>query len=592
MKRFCTQCGKEAKQDHKVCIHCGTPLQANHDQVKEEKSETKQNKVTKQPMTKKQKLIWKVIAGVIVFIIGFSMWANSYQSPESVQKRFEKAVENKDSKKLSRLMIHGDGSSISQHEAEAFINLMDQKGANLAFELAHVVQKGKFLGIYDAHKMEAVDQLANGYFIDGLSYTFNGEEVDEYERNEDSITFGPLAPGIYEVQAQFDGEYGDITIEDSVILNSYMYHDYTWMDIEIPISDVVFFVENYELLDVSTAYVQIDDQKFSISDEGTTDAIGPMNLDGSQQVTVVVDMPWGEVESEPFEVDDSYMSIYADLVSPDQFEGALTVIEDFGEQYVQSMAENSTKPFTTVSTDVKEYMTSRFDDYYSYSGKLETIGIDKRSLFVESDDNEPVVYLPVQYIVQDDYHDLTETPNLTENYLTWRMGLTFDPDDEEWLITTIEESGMWGGFEATDEWKGSGEMYGPSEEAIEKAEEQALENNLEAFIKDYTQASVDAINYRDFDLVSNFISEDGPRRKEARDYIDYLDSKDIYESWYGSELEKVKNVDDNTWEVTVIEEFEINKPDSSDVKKFRTVLIIKQIDDHFYVDELTETNEI
>src|SRR5690625_356757 len=109
---------------------------------------------------------------------------------------------------------------------------------------------------------------------------------------------------------------------------------------------------------------------------------------------------------------------------------------------------------------------------------------------------------------------------------------------------------------------------------------------------DYTSASIEAINYRDFDLVSTYIEKDGPRYKEADDYIDYLDSKDIYEEWYGSELEKVEKEDDDIWKVTVIEEFEIIKPDSSDIKKFRTILIIKQIDNEFYVNKLTETNEI
>src|SRR5690625_1905430 len=26
MRRFCIECGKEAAQDHNICIHCGTPL--------------------------------------------------------------------------------------------------------------------------------------------------------------------------------------------------------------------------------------------------------------------------------------------------------------------------------------------------------------------------------------------------------------------------------------------------------------------------------------------------------------------------------------------------------------------------------------
>lgn len=614
MKRFCKECGQEAQATYNVCIYCGTPLQANDEkkivespapvvdktvqnsrkteQKQVEQKQTEQQHAPKKPMTFKQKLLLKVVAGVVVFLIGFSMWANSYQSSESVYKRFEAAVDKKDSKKLSKIMIHSDGSSIGEHEAQAFLALVEHQGKGSTLQLTTVVPSGQFLGIYDAHKIEAIDQLAYGYDIEGLSYTFNGADIDEFEHDEESVTFGPLAPGIYDVEVQFEGEYGDLTIEDTVTLDSYMFQEYTWMDIEIPIADVVFYVENYEGIDHSTTYVQVGGEKIPISDDGATDDIGPMVLDGSQQATVLVTMPWGDVESEPFDIDDSHMSIYARFVSSEQFEGALTVIEDFGEQYVQAIAEHSTKPLTDVSTSVKEYVTSRFDDYYSYSGKLETIAIDERSLFVDVDTEKPRMFLPVQYVLQDAHHDLSDSPQLSENVLTWHIGLSFNSEDKSWLIDAIDEAGWVNDFDATEEWNGSGKLYEPSEEAIAKAEDATFESELEEFINMYTDASVAAINYRDFDLVSDYITKDGPRRDEARDYIDYLDSKDIYESWLGSELENVEEVNDDTWKVTVIEEFEIRRPDSSDVKKFRTKLIIKRIDDELYVNELTETNPI
>lgn len=593
MNRFCQECGKKVDPDHKVCIHCGTPLLEDKQVVQDEKQETAQKRVVKKPMSKKQKRMWQIIAGFVVIIIGFSMWANSYHSPEAVQKRFDKAIVAEDTGKLKKVLIHSDATSISESEAKAFLALVKEQGPSISSGVTEVTYAGKFLGIFDKFKIESVDQFVTyDEYLEGLTFTFNGKEVDEVERDGEYVLFGPLAPGIYDVEAIFESEYGDATVEDSITLDSYYPDEYVWLNMEIPIGNVVFYVENYSELDLKDSYVKLADEKLSISEEGETKAIGPILIDGSQKVEVVAAMPWDEVTSDSIAVENSYMNIYADLVSAEDYEKILDVLDQFGEEYVEAMAKKSTKPFSSVSAEGKKLLKNYLSDYYEYTGQYDLLEVDKSSMFIEKDEEDIEVNIQAAYSVQEDFHDIADGPDLYEETYTWTIGLNYHEKDEKWLISAINNAGIWGGIEVTDERKGPGKLYGPNKEAVSKAKDNEFDSELEQFVFDYTSASVEAINYRDFDLVAEYIDSDGPRYKEADEYIDYLDSKDIYEEWYGSEIEKVESIDDDSWEVSVIEEFDIIKPDDSSVKKFRTKLIIKRIDDAFYVNELTATDEI
>lgn len=68
----------------------------------------------KKPLPKKKKVLYSIIGSIIVILIGFIVWAQSYQSPQAVEKRFYEAVANEDAKVLQKLLVHEDGSSIKK----------------------------------------------------------------------------------------------------------------------------------------------------------------------------------------------------------------------------------------------------------------------------------------------------------------------------------------------------------------------------------------------------------------------------------------------------------------------------------------------
>lgn len=580
MKRFCQECGTEAASDHKVCINCGTRLPA-------------ETEVKSKLMTRRQKVIWGIAGIFLVIVIAFSMWANSYQSPESVQKRFTAAVSKKDHSAIQKLLVHEDGSAVSETEAKAFLKLIKQEGKAVASELLTVVQHGKFLWIYDAHKMETVDQFA--YYdqpADGLAFHFNGKELAEHSRNEEQVVYGPFAPGVYVIEAVFKGEYGSTTKKDSLTLAS-SERDYTWIGMELPISKVVFTIDNYYLLDSFDAFILVNDRKVPVDDNGETKELGPFLLDGSQKVKTVIDLPWGEVTSKPSIVDSTHMSVPAAILSKDHYSQVKETLKKYGEEYPKALATKSTEAFSVVTTGLKDrFEDEAFSEDLFYSGSFEELQVDESSISMINDEKNSGISILAQYQFNADYHELSETPELEELVDVYSVELNFNKESNQWLISNWDYARIWGGLEGTDVIEGSKTLQGPSKDAVAKAESAQLNKEMTEFVANYTELSVAAINSRDFSYIEDFITDDGPRRKEASEYIEYLDSKGITEELLGTNVETVELVDETSWKVTSIEEFRIIKPDSSDVKKFRTTILVKRIDNRLLVHELISTKEI
>lgn len=584
MKNFCRECGEELNKESEFCKHCGTP------QSKSKPQETVP--VNKTPMTKKKKVMWGSIIGVIIILISFHLWADSYFSKESTQKRYENAVTKQDTGKITNLILHENGSSISEEEAKAFVELIKKSGKSYLNELTSVTYDGKFLGLYDSYKIEIVDQYAYyDNFVDGLTIEFNGEAIPTFEQNGEYITYGPLAPGIYKTEAKFSGDYGETSTEDSLTLD-HSYREETYIDMDIPISMVQFYVENYKEFDLSNAYITLNDEKINLLEGGETKELGPFIIDGSQVINLVVQMPWGEVTSEDISIDESHMSINADLISSKQYKEVVETLKHFGDQYLNAFADKSTEPLSSTTDDFKKDIENRFDNDYYFTGKLVGLQIDKESMTVNNSSKTPEINIYTNYIFEKDEHELTEDPELEESDNPWIVSLSYNEKDKKWLINDIEYTYNWGGDDSLEVIEGSNTLHGPSEETVKAEKEKSFETVIEERIRNYTAASIEAINMRDFYYMESFLTKAGPRKKEAEDYIDYLESKDIYEDFYSAELEKVEQVDDTTWKATYIEEIEIIKPDSSAVKKFRTIINLKLVDGEYYVDQLLKTDEI
>src|SRR5699024_7378614 len=135
-----------------------------------------------------------------------------------------------------------------------------------------------------AHRLErAVPCVYYPYPVKGLPFSSNEIEPDIRKKT----LHGPLMPGIYNVQASCKGDYGETTKEGEITLADY-YDDETYLDMDINVADVTFYIENVVDLDLENTQIKIGKDEIPINDEGSTKPVGPFILDGSQQVQTVV----------------------------------------------------------------------------------------------------------------------------------------------------------------------------------------------------------------------------------------------------------------------------------------------------------------
>lgn len=581
MSQFCQECGQQLKSEDVVCTNCGT---RHH----------KETVVPKQPLSNKRKAVYRIIAVITVLLIGCLVWANTHYSRESTSKRFAEAISNKNAKGLQTLVVHEDGSAISEQEANAMVKLVKEEGEKTVQLLTSVRQHGKLLGLFKKYKMEAVDQYA---FYDGpiesLVFTFNEIEMREEKRKKDSVTYGPLTPGVYEVKTTFKGKYGKGTAKSELALINAKDIPSS-INVDLPLGNAVFEIANYSSTFMKDIYVVINDEKIPIDEYGETVEIGPILFDGSQKAKVVVQYPWGEVSTNETTIESEYQVMRADILSQAELKKVMDTLKQFGEEYIESKAKRSTAVYTTTTESLndllqKNILAPLINNNRYVTGEFEELNIDENSVNV-LDDSDQGISIQAVFRFMDDEHSLSDTPSLSEAVHVCEVELIYDEGKQKWFVQNSIST--WSNVDVTTTLHGSGTLHQPGVDTVQAEKESLLREELESFMFHYVNRSVEAINARDFSYVEHLMTNDGPRKKESRDYIDYLESKGITEQLISSVVEKVEEAGAETWKVTTTEEFVIHYPEVSKNKKFTTIVLVKKIHDDWRVHELVSTKEI
>jgi uncharacterized membrane protein YvbJ len=130
------------------------------------------------------------------------------------------------------------------------------------------------------------------------------------------------------------------------------------------------------------------------------------------------------------------------------------------------------------------------------------------------------------------------------------------------------------------------------DEDYEGAEEAENDFGVGEFMNLYQQTSIEAMNERDFSIVSDMIDPSGPSYEETEDYIDYLSEKGITEEAVSMEVTNSELIGDTTLEVTTEEEYLIYYADGEEkIKSFTSKYLVKATNDGLKIHSLIEANE-
>lgn len=170
------------------------------------------------------------------------------------------------------------------------------------------------------------------------------------------------------------------------------------------------------------------------------------------------------------------------------------------------------------------------------------------------------------------------------------------PDEETSAVQTVAEK------ESTEEKEEPAkekavQQVNAEEELQEEQEEPAVtytDDEVERFISKYVEASVAALNEKDFSRIDQLLDPNGKSYNEQRDYIDYIAKKNITENLLSFKATDILTVNQSSYKVTTQEEYEISYDDGSKKQKeFNSSYIINIGEDgQLVVNELLYTQEL
>ncbi|WP_080873050.1 TcaA NTF2-like domain-containing protein [Oceanobacillus timonensis] len=627
MSKLCRECGEPLADGAQFCKHCGTKVNKDVSQKKESFSaaqtgsgenstesgqQTRQVKKDKKPMSKKQKIMTAIIGLLVLCGIGLGVWGNTYYSAEKTAERFASAIAEGDTAAIQK-MVTVDGKEISDTEAEAVAATKETEG------VAEISEKDPEL-IFDALPVFGVEESDNKAFlvftqhhigaepqnvtvlsnVEGVTTTFNGEEFTEVNASSEHIEYGPLAPGIYEAASSFETDYGAAEKNRNVSLmningdNSY--------DSELEVGEVTF----YEMFDSDFPYnsmeLMINEEPLETNTDSDYVTAGPLLLDGSMELTGVLNTDWGEVQIEPIAITDKEHDVSINSLFTDEAEEAITGdITGFSEDYVEAKAKLDASVIENVSDelgdDLEDELFSMFDNN-GFSGRLDEIGVafsDAEYVADDSSDN-PAFEIPVQlnmtgsYDPDSEYEETSEETTFTVQYQT---------DNQEWVIQDFREEIFPGNSEYAF-LEASGEEYEgvQAEETMEDTDSTVSDEEddssdvgdeeiIEWTVESYVYSLADAVNTANYNVLSSIILPDSNLESMQRDLVDRLSDDGLEQEVVDVSVDSIEEVDSETWEVTTSETIElIYESGNTETEDYQWTYTVVSTDDGYQLSDL------
>lgn len=396
--KYCTACGKEGKGDHEFCTSCGAKMPSDWEEKQEKK-----------PIPKKRKIIFSLLAVIVISLLGTHLWLSNYYNPLKDLAAMDEAVFTNDMNKFLNHIEFADDAILQRksyfeyianeewnetlknqylsiiEESKRFQTPLDNEIVGTSgHPLFKVKQQSFILGLYQTFTLHAIPtKLVANSNLDNVKITIGEKEItlkDAEKMNE----MGRAYQGEYEVEAKAEGKYGNFkeTFTFDVPAGDKM-------EMELFFDFKEFYIaSNYDYGDASV-YVDGKDTKKKL-DEGFS--IGPFPKKSNAKLHAEwKDEKGNIVRSNTVKVDDidSYTDIYFDFdetktihkdVAQEAEVEAGQFILEFREAYedaVNYIDYTEIAPFiksdSHADKELRKFIKEMEDGYYYYEFDENTI---------------------------------------------------------------------------------------------------------------------------------------------------------------------------------------------------------------------------
>ncbi|MEG9295994.1 hypothetical protein V6B33_06015 [Mangrovibacillus sp. Mu-81] len=585
--KFCTSCGQKIDKNSPFCNGCGAKI---------EKKGTVQAKSSSPlpsfaSLSKKTKIIIGSVLLVLILCISLYKIGEAYTDKANLLENFEKQLEKGNTEELVRLLdSKKDSQKITKKNVQAMVDFLKENPGSEETLLAQLKEnvkadgvltveasaandypdqlvtlekRGKKFLIYDNYDLVLQPFPMNIYTnYHDLRFYVDGKEIKPAAAEGDMITIGSFIPGEYNVKAVLKSDF--VELEKEADVNHIGPTD----------TDLLFEIDYVQVhTNVEGASVFINDKDTGLKvNKDKTIEIGPLLTDGSMTVQLKKELPIGKIQSEAVPIDSNRLTAGLNLSDKDKEH----VKEGLKRHFInlsKALAFQDAKFLKEESNDVSDFVASSFEEMtgedWKTLGYITAIAVDTDSLHLEELEGTWYVTVPVRTEWMEDSVYSGDPVSLSEESTENNFSLTYKNDKwsvESWgSIWTFED-------EQAEEIKidaAALKKQLESSPAFTSIAEEQSADEVESFVESYIFDSVQAINDRDFSIVSGDIDPDSDYSTTVADYIDYLEGKGITEELVNIDIEKIELLDDGSYHVYTFEEYNIfYKDDTGKYKSF------------------------
>ncbi|WP_017470995.1 zinc ribbon domain-containing protein [Amphibacillus jilinensis] len=455
---YCKHCGHQLNEQDRFCKGCGTPIQTVQQALTATEPKQPISKRIKQA-SKKQKVIGFSLIAIIIFSIVIYQISQHFMSVERLINRFETAITERDADALaSMLTTNNQDLEIDADRIEPLFEYLEQyemRASTLAENL-RTKYNGELEGDLDDFFPFDIEEdsmfLFNHYQIVVEPFTIdvyanyadtaiqlNGETVATTDQEYQTVEIGPLLPGLYFLEAEFESEFAYLTDtrELELFTNN---QDTPYIEFYLS-ADAVRFSVDYSSIAEEVQYY-INDQEVELDDQYS---YGPVSLDKVNSAYALLSFPWGEFQSNQSSVDTSILHLDVDAPLNEAAKKAIIEVGDrFGTEFIVAHVERDAEYFSVTDEWVlEEYLLDSIEnmiesDVYWRASHSETL-IDLDSFYVWYDEDEKAYYtnVDVKYhfqIAESDSEDDLAEQDQEDLEDTVQLELIYDQAQDQWLI--------------------------------------------------------------------------------------------------------------------------------------------------------------
>ncbi|MDP4090770.1 MAG: hypothetical protein Q8930_16085 [Bacillota bacterium] len=438
---FCTECGGQLGLGQYYCPMCGKRVPGDAVRVSPFITDDSAHRVCKATFTRKNPLmagrVLTAMAFILLTVLAVFYAAGSYlTSRNHLAARIERAIKDGDAKELERHLYSSDGElKIDEESAKAVLKLIN-RSENFKDELIDSLRKGRdykcFSIIETGRRLVILKKYMLKVEPQYLKITSNcedaevdldGRDIGRNWRTGISESYGPFAPGIYNLDIIMNNQYGNSKITKEIELSSgetsiYGELGLKYIKLVSPINGLKLVYNGKEL-----------DTQFNKGEN----TIGPFPRDSEGKLVFYKDYPWGRLQSAEYDLKNMYYNIGLNNFQIRDSGNTGTMSEDL-KAFLESF-------YSAVSTfDDRRLVNATDNCRSSFMGDYHR-GINQKCVFQRCYMSSEGVTVETNTEGEDSFAVTVKTEYQIQEAADkdiFRLHISYDKEGQKWLVDDFE----------------------------------------------------------------------------------------------------------------------------------------------------------